>query len=199
MPTHKSPDLPVHNNKSHANDSGSSPFGRVSFSSNMLYWTRLLETSYNRAYAAQVPKSISVSVWRVLAWLSEKESLTVGELALHTHMERTVLGRLLDRMAKQGLIVRDTSTGDRRISKTRISPAGRLVFAKMQPLRDAIYAKATKNIPPADVETARRVVMRMVMNLADPTEISEAKSDTLIGARRHANSLKTAGMRRFPR
>ena len=162
---------------------GSTPFGQVSFSSNMLYGTRLLETSYNRAFVAEVPKSISVSVWRVLAWLSEKKTLTVGELSLHTHMERTTLSRLLDRMAKHGLIERTSNRGDRRISMTRIATKGRRAFAQMQPLRDAIYEKAIRNINTAEIETARRVVVRMVMNLSatdtgDVTRVAAKASAT---------------------
>ncbi len=145
---------------------GTEPFAQVSFAGNMLYWTRLLETSYNRAFLAAAPASTSVSVWRVLAWLSEKESLTVGELALHTHMERTVLGRLLDRMASQGLVERTVSSGDRRVSLARISAAGRKAFARMQPLRSSIYEKAIRGIPSHDIETARRVIMSMVGNLS---------------------------------
>jgi len=146
---------------------GTEPFAQVSFAGNMLYWTRLLETSYNRAFLAVAPSSASVSVWRVLAWLSEKESLTVGELALHTHMERTVLGRLLDRMASQGLIERTPASGDRRMSLARISATGRRAFARMQPLRLSIYDKAIRGIPIDDIETARRVIMTMVGNLRD--------------------------------
>lgn len=146
---------------------GTEPFSQVSFAGNLLYWTRLLETSYNRAFVAAAPPSTSVSVWRVLAWLSEKEALTVGELALHTHMERTVLGRLLDRMERQGLIERTADSGDRRVSLARISAAGRKAFARMQPLRQSIYDKAIRGIPNADIETTRRVIMTMVGNLRD--------------------------------
>lgn len=144
---------------------GAEPFAQVSFADNMLYWTRLLETSYNRAFLAAAPDPTSVSVWRVLAWLSEKDALTVGELALHTHMERTVLGRLLDRMADQGLIERTAPTADKRIRLARISEVGRKVFAAMQPIRSGIYQRAIRGIPREDVETARRVIMAMVGNL----------------------------------
>ncbi len=146
---------------------GAEPFAQVSFAGNMLYWTRLLETSYNRAFLAVAPQSTSVSVWRVLAWLSEKATFTVGELALHTHMERTVLSRLLDRMAGQGLIERSPAAGDRRISETRISKAGRKALDQMQPLRSSIYKKAVRGIPSEDIETARRVIMTMVGNLRE--------------------------------
>ena len=171
-------------------DDGPIHFSDVSFSSNMLYWTRLLETSYNRAFLAEIPVSTSVSVWRVLAWLSEKEYLTVGELSLHTHMERTVLGRLLDRMAGQGLIARMPGEGDRRIRVTHILPKGRRTFAKMQPVRDAIYDQAVRGIDPAEVEMAHSVIIKMVKNLnmsdasADPAvQLSPAKAaDTTVTA-----------------
>lgn len=148
---------------------GAEPFAQVSFAGNMLYWTRLLETSYNRAFVAAAPSYVSVSVWRVLAWLSEKESLTVGELARHTHMERTVLGRLLDRMAGQGLIERAAANGDKRISLARITAAGRNAFARLQPMRSAIYEQSIRGIPAQDIETARRVIMAMVGNLQEAT------------------------------
>lgn len=146
------------------------PFGAVSFSGNMLYWTRLLETSVNRAFVTATPEFASVSVWRVLAWLSEKESLTVGELATHTHMERTVLGRLLDRMAELGLLARAPAADDRRISRARITAKGRRLLARIQPIRDAIYAQATRGIDSAEIEAARRVIVRMVRNLNPAAE-----------------------------
>jgi DNA-binding MarR family transcriptional regulator len=151
------------------------PFLQVSFSDNLLYWTRLLETLYNRAFVNKVPPGlISVSAWRVLSWLLEKNALTVGELAQHTHMERTVLGRLLDRMAGHGLIVRTATKHDMRISMTRISAKGRKVFARVQPMRDAIYERAICGIDPARIEDARHVIVSMVTNLGDDANVSQA-------------------------
>jgi DNA-binding MarR family transcriptional regulator len=170
-------------------EAATSLFGQVSFSNYMLYWTRLLETSYNRAFLAKSPPSTSVSIWRVLAWLSEKESLTVGELALHTHMERTVLGRLLDRMASQGLIERSADRDDRRISIARISTKGRHAFAGMQRTRDEIYGRAVSGIDAADIECTRRVIARMVMNLtANRGSHEDARPSPAVEARQVARS-----------
>ena len=62
------------------------------------------------------PVGISPQVWRVLATLSDGEGRTIGYIAEATVIDRSNLGRLLEGMAREGLVERMTAPDDRRVS-----------------------------------------------------------------------------------
>lgn len=137
-----------------------------SFSRSVVYWGRILETLYNRQFVrAMGPMRISVSFWRILSWLTELGTLTVGEIAAHSQIERTVLSRLLERMAREGLITRVPRRGDRRISETRITSKGRAAVRAIRPVRHQVYTHATRGIEPQHLDFVCEVIIKMIDNL----------------------------------
>ena len=137
-----------------------------SYSRSVVYWSRILETLYNRQFVAAMRSGrVSVSFWRILSWLSELGTLTVGEIAAHSQIERTVLSRLLERMADDGLITRVPRRGDRRISETRITAKGRQVVRTLRPQRQSVYSRATDGIAPRHLEFVCAIIIRMIDNL----------------------------------
>jgi DNA-binding MarR family transcriptional regulator len=139
---------------------------RHSFGQSIGYWGRILEMLYTREFVAQMrPARASAAVWRVLAWLVELETVTIGQLVAHTQIERTVLSRLLDRMARQKLITRVESVDDRRSVMLRITAKGRAAHDRMRPIRENIYARATRGIDQRYIDFAREVIIKMVDNL----------------------------------
>jgi len=137
-----------------------------SLTQNVVYWARILEVLYNQKFVAGMrPMRTAISNWRILTLLHKLGPLTVGEIAESTHIDRTVVCRLLDRMTKQGLIARKLRTDDRRVSETRITPKGRKVFHKMKPIREKVYLHATDGIDAKDLEFACYVITKMIDNL----------------------------------
>ncbi|MEV5407167.1 MarR family transcriptional regulator, partial [Streptomyces albidoflavus] len=57
---------------------------------------------------------LSVPMWRALAALHQKDGQTIGEIAQLSVLDRSSLGRLLDDMAKEGLVEREPLPDDRR-------------------------------------------------------------------------------------
>src|SRR5947207_15672474 len=57
---------------------------------------------------------LSVPEWRVLACLMDVEGLSVGELAAMALMKQPALTKVLDRMERDQLLTRGSTTGDRR-------------------------------------------------------------------------------------
>lgn len=148
---------------------------RHSYARSIVYWSRILGTLYNRQYVATVgSKHVPVSFWRILSWLAESGALTVGEIAAHSQIERTVLSRMLERMAAQGLIARVPRHGDRRVSETRITPKGRRAVRMIRPVRQGVYARATRGIESRDIDFACAVIIRMIDNLGGRRSIFPA-------------------------
>src|SRR4051794_33819799 len=66
-------------------------------------------------FHAKVRKwQLSVPEWRVLACLLDVEGLSVGELAAMALMKQPGLTKVLDRMSRDGLLIRRGTTDDRR-------------------------------------------------------------------------------------
>ena len=61
--------------------------------------------------------------------------------------------RLLDRMEKRGLIVRQRQTDDRRVIKTRVTPAGLALLKSLdQPVRE-LHKRQFQHLPAARLKT----------------------------------------------
>jgi len=148
-----------------------------SVSRSIVYWSRILGTLYDRQYvAAARPKQVPVSFWRILSWLAESGTLTVGEIAAHSQIERTVLSRMLERMAREGLITRAPRHGDRRVSETRITPKGRRAVRMINPVRQGVYARAIRGIESRHIDFACGVIIRMINNLGGQKSLFPAET-----------------------
>ena len=77
------------------------------------------------------PYGLSVANWRVLATLSDGDSLSVGDLARIVLIKQSTLTKLLARMMRTSLLDMQTDPADRRRTLVRISAAGR---RKVRPL-----------------------------------------------------------------
>lgn len=71
------------------------------------------------------PYGLSVANWRVLATLSDGDSLSVGDLARIVLFQQPTLTKLLARMARARLVELRTDPADRRRTLVRISASGR--------------------------------------------------------------------------
>ncbi|HET9134012.1 MAG TPA: MarR family transcriptional regulator [Gemmatimonadales bacterium] len=70
--------------------------------------------------------------------------------------------RMIDRLVKQGLVVRGWSEENRRLSISRITEAGLAVLAAIQPELEAMQARWTAGIPEAELTGMIGVLDRML-------------------------------------
>lgn len=78
-----------------------------------------------------VGAGVPVAEWRVLACLSDKDGQTVTELARLAQMEQSRLTRVVERMDKRGLVLRERSVADRRNVFVHLTPEGRTMGAQL--------------------------------------------------------------------
>lgn len=74
---------------------------------------------------------VPVAEWRVLACLSDKDGQTVTELARLAQMEQSRLTRVVERMDKRGLVLRERSVADRRNVFVHLTPEGRTLASTL--------------------------------------------------------------------
>ena len=93
------------------------------------------------------------------------DELTQGELARLISVEGPTMVRMLDLLAKDGLIERRQSETDRRVTTNRITPKGTEVIREITGVTNALRADLLKDIDPErlaiTVETLSQILLRL--------------------------------------
>jgi DNA-binding MarR family transcriptional regulator len=106
--------------------------------------------------------------WLVLALVSDGTQRTQLEIANQLGIDKTTLVSLLDRLVRNGLVVRTFSEKDRRVRIPAATPAGIEVVGKVAIARDAAINERLAAIPPADRAIFHSVLWSIVE--ADSTQ-----------------------------
>jgi DNA-binding MarR family transcriptional regulator len=106
--------------------------------------------------------------WLVLALVSDGTQRTQLEIANQLGIDKTTLVSLLDRLVRNGLVVRTFSEKDRRVRIPAATPAGIKVVGKVAIARDAAINERLAAIPPADRAIFHSVLWSIVE--ADSTQ-----------------------------
>lgn len=88
--------------------------------------------------------------WLVLALIGDGTERTQLEIATHLGIDKSTLVPLLDRLEKDGLLVRTVSERDRRVRIPKPTAAGIEVVKKVAIARDAAINDRLGAIPPSE-------------------------------------------------
>ena len=120
---------------------------------------------------------LSAPAWRALAALHHKDGQTIGEIAQLAVLDRSSLGRLLDEMAKDGLVEREPLPDDRRALAVKLSSAGRKIFEASLPLVQHHYRNVLKGISPDEFKTLMRVLRRIKANSRMMSDVADIDTE----------------------
>jgi DNA-binding MarR family transcriptional regulator len=123
------------------------------------------------------PFGLSVPMWRALSALNDKDSVTIGQLADLTVLDRSSLGRVLEDMAELGLIERESPPDDRRAVVIRISEAGRRRFAEALPTMRNHIRGLLRGVSESEFETLMRLLRRLKANTRMMSDVTGPETD----------------------
>lgn len=86
----------------------------------------------------------------------KKESLTMGELGAKMYLACSTATDLIDRMERNGLIVRERDANDRRVIRLKITPKGEEIIAEVIEARKRYLAGILEKVAPQDRKTLIR-------------------------------------------
>jgi DNA-binding MarR family transcriptional regulator len=107
---------------------------------------------------------LSVPMWRALSALHDQDGQTIGQIADKTVLDRSSLGRLLEEMAAQGLVERESPPDDRRAVLIRLSAAGQRRFEAALPIVHEHYRRLLRGISESDFRALMRLLRRVKAN-----------------------------------
>jgi DNA-binding MarR family transcriptional regulator len=105
---------------------------------------------------------LTLTHWRVLAFLASQDGLTVGALAEATMTEQSTLSRSLRALEQRGFVARASSDIDNRALHVHLEAVGRKAFDEMLKEALALEAGFTKGISAKDLDVARSVLLRII-------------------------------------
>jgi DNA-binding MarR family transcriptional regulator len=100
--------------------------------------------------AALRERGVSLPVWRVMAALSARPGESVTRLAEVCLLQQPTTTKLLDRMARDGLVARVPDARDRRIVRVALTPEGEAMAAGLLALAGRHEAEVLARHPQAD-------------------------------------------------
>ena len=110
---------------------------------------------------------ISLDQWMVLGPIWQLESASQKELGEITLKDKTSITRLVDILEKKNLVVRVEDQIDHRIKRVILTNAGKQLFFDVLPIIEKTREEVRKNISDQDIETFKKVLSSIIVNLED--------------------------------
>lgn len=115
---------------------------------------------------------ITIPEWRIIAVLGGGETLSAGEIARRTAMDKVQVSRAISRMLDSDLILRESGDTDRRKALLTLTPKALAIYGEIVPLALAYEAELTDALPDEERVLLDRLINRL-----------QARADQLAAAR----------------
>lgn len=111
------------------------------------------------------PFDITPEQWSVLNQIALSEGLNQKEVATRADKDQPTTTRILDLLAKKGLIRREVSPQDRRAFLLHITEAGEDLLAITTPIEHECSHQISEGIDPSEMKIFMDILSRMNANL----------------------------------
>ena len=125
---------------------------RLSIASNAV--SKLIARAYEDRFGLTIPQ------WRLMAVLAEKP-LTQQAIVARTAMDKVTVSRAAQGLVNRHLVGRAAHEADGRSHILALTEQGRELHAEIAPLALAYEAALLSGLTPAEVETLKRLLMRL--------------------------------------
>lgn len=128
------------------------------------YRLNVLAGRVSRGFAARYRDRFGFSVadWRVMAHLSQADSISVRDLHLQADLEKSKASRAAARLEGRGLVEKRAAEGDRRLVALSLTAEGRAVMAELIPLARAYEAELLTSLSAEDRAALDRIAAALI-------------------------------------
>jgi DNA-binding MarR family transcriptional regulator len=105
--------------------------------------------------------------WGIIRLLWREDGLSQREIAEHTAKDKPNITRMLDALAKKGLIFRQPHPRDRRKYCIYLTKDGRRLHTRLLPLIDHLREKVTQNLEAPEIEALKATLAKIYHNTAN--------------------------------
>jgi DNA-binding MarR family transcriptional regulator len=121
------------------------------------YWPYQLivladRVSRRTARVVKDKSDLNLSQWRVLAAIAEVPGRTSAEVVTVTPMDKGIVSRATKTLLELGLVVREASQDDGRISHLHLTTKGEALYAALMPGVSAVLTRAAETLTSTEQE-----------------------------------------------
>lgn len=152
----------------------SAPATDFNLEQHVYFWLTEVIGRRNRLLAqALKPFGLRVPEWRVLASLHSRHKASFKELAELASFDQTTLSRTIDRLVRDGLVVRLSDVADMRVTRLALTAKGEALFRRLWPAVHELNEASCARLPEGGAAILRWLLREMRTSL-----------DEMIAARR---------------
>lgn len=107
--------------------------------------------------------------WIALYYIQLHVSISQRELSKLLNVQDSSAGRLLDRLERDGLVIRKSSETDRRITMISLTAEGDRLATSLMPLGDQFNDDLTEGISEEELRIFSKVLNKMISNVSEDT------------------------------
>ncbi len=113
-------------------------------------------------------RGISVPVWRVLASLAGSQGETVTRLAEICLLQQPTMTKLLDRMVRDGLVMRSQDSRDRRVVRVALTQRGEAIATELTQAAKQHEAELLARYPEAEAMAIKDLLRSILQRHSRP-------------------------------
>lgn len=126
--------------------------------------TKFLTETFDQMLSS---KGITRVQWIALYYLGSQEHINQKELAQKMHIKDSTVARLIDRMERENLVIRQKSQEDRRSFKVMLTEKGLQYRDELIPEGQKFNEIASKDISEEQMQVLMDVLEKMVKNVEE--------------------------------
>ena len=97
----------------------------------------------------------------LLGFLWQEDGITQAELSAKSHIDRTTMGGVIDRLEKEGLVVRCSHPDDRRAYRICLTEKGKALEPELTPLAVKVQQRFTARLDQQEIETLKSLLEKI--------------------------------------
>lgn len=112
------------------------------------------------------PIGMDIPRWRTLMIVREREPSSVSEIAELAAIRLSTMTRVVQRLARQGLVRIEPRANDGRKTDVYLTAAGRAAVSQVRSIASRVYQSGFRDFTPAEIRTLNGLLARVFDNLA---------------------------------
>jgi DNA-binding MarR family transcriptional regulator len=117
--------------------------------------SKALGERYRRRFGLSIPE------WRVLAHLSQAESVSVREIHERVELDKSKVSRAAARLVADGIIAKRINSTDKRLLELSLTDKGRAIMSELVPLARDYETEILTKLPAKDRANLDRLLRRL--------------------------------------
>lgn len=105
--------------------------------------------------------------WIAMYYIFTHKIISQRELSRLMHVTDSSAGRLLDRLERDGMVVRLSNESDRRVTMVNLTESGERLIIDLIPYGDAFNNDLTMGIDEEELVVYERVLKKMINNIKE--------------------------------